>query len=309
VKSYKKIILFQVELILIISLLIFNLKMEEVVILSPRSDNQALIDNDIYEFKQTFSKRSSPINAFANLINTPHSTPVLSAMDEAPPDVGSATSSLKYKDSYLIAIIGDSMVETMGDSLEYLQGHIEKKYPGVNFVYYNYGVGGENVESALGRFDKEFNFGNKHYGSLSTLKPDILIVGSFAYNPFSNHDRKKHYSLLSDLVVRAKEASDNVYILAEIAPLENGFGKGIGGVNWPEELADKHTVSIIEQLENAVVLADTIGVGLINVYSSSRVGGGKYGDVVYVNGHDGIHPSVEGHTFTARLIAKEIDLK
>ena len=45
------------------------------------------------------------------------------------------------KTSYSIAIFGDSMVDTMGEKLEYLQETLGKKYPQTKFDLYNYGVG------------------------------------------------------------------------------------------------------------------------------------------------------------------------
>ena len=157
-------------------------------------------------------------------------------------------------------------------------------------------------------FDKKLVQPNKDYAPLSELKPDIIIVGSFAYNPFPDHDRDQHWLELAGLVDKAKESADQVYILAEIAPLEDGFGVGFGGVNWSEEITDVHTAHIIELLENAVGLSEPLGVGLINVFSESQIPDGRYGKREYVDGHDGIHPSALGHQFTADTIASTISL-
>ena len=102
--------------------------------------------------------------------------------------------------------------------------------------------------------------------------------------------------------------TQNVYILSEIAPLKEGFGKGPGGVNWPLDLSYKQAQNIVEQLENAVNVSKVENITLINAYKESLIKG-KFGNPVYVSGNDGIHPSVEGHVLMANLIARTINLK
>jgi len=208
------------------------------------------------------------------------------------------------QESYTIAAIGDSMVETMGGNLEYLGKALKNKYPDTGFAFYNYGLGAENVSEGLARFDKSYSYLSRNFPPLHELSPDVIIVGSYAYNPLVPYDRQKHWSELASMVVMAKEITPNVYVLAEIAPLESGFGNGVGGVNWPESMAKEHSVHIIEQLENAIAIASVLEVGLIDVYSASTRKESIYGEQVYVNQHDNIHPSVDGHTFMAQKIAE-----
>ena len=200
------------------------------------------------------------------------------------------------------------MIDTMGGSLDYLKTAMIKKYPGIDFVMYNYGIGSENVSAALERFDKPFVRGQQNYGALPELAPDVLIVGSYSYNPFPIQDKNKHASDLTRIIQKAKNAPDGVYLLAEIAPLENDFGDGVGGVNWTDEAARAQSTKIVELLENTIVLSDKIDVELIDVYSASRVENSRFGKREYVDFHDNIHPSVLGHTFTAQIIADSIVL-
>lgn len=211
------------------------------------------------------------------------------------------------KSSYSIAIFGDSMVDTMGEKLEYLQETLSKKYPQTKFNLYNYGIGGQNVEQGLARFESSFVNRERQYLPLPALAPDVLIIGSFAYNPFPTHDRNRHYSLLRDLIAKAKNVSSNIYLLAEIAPLKTGFGKGKNGVNMSENVAFEHATHIIEQLDDVINLSKEQNISLINVYYESRVDG-YYGNPYFVNPDDGIHPSVAGHYFTAESIAEKIKL-
>ncbi len=212
------------------------------------------------------------------------------------------------KASYTIAIFGDSMVDTMGDNLEYLGKSLVNKYPLTEFKLYNYGIGGQNVEQGLGRFESTFSNKTRQYPPLPALHSDVIIIGSFAYNPFSIHDKNKHYTLLSQLVEKAKNIAPRVYVLAEIAPLKIGFGKGKNGVNWPEDMSKQQALQILEQLDNAVNVSSSQGVKLINAYHRSRIDG-AFGSTYYVNPDDGIHPSAPGHTFMAELIAETLEFE
>lgn len=212
------------------------------------------------------------------------------------------------KTTYTIALYGDSMIDTMGESLDYLSKSLSFKYPKTAFKFYNLGIGSQNVEQGLTRWDEEFHYQNRNFPPIAQIRPDVIILGSFAYNPFPPHDRNRHYLKLKELVSYAKLLTQNVYILSEIAPLKEGFGKGPGGINWPQDLANKQAQNIVEQLENAINISKSENITLINAYKESLMEG-KFGNPVYVSGHDGIHPSVEGHVLMANLIAKTISLK
>lgn len=214
---------------------------------------------------------------------------------------------LPKKAYYSIAIFGDSMVDTMGENLEYLQETLANKYPGTKFNLYNYGIGGQNIEQGLARFESPFLNRERNFPALPTLNPDILILGSFAYNPFSTHDRNKHYDLLKDLVNKSKTLSSKIYLLAEIAPLKIGFGKGNNGVNMPENAAYEQSIHIIEQLDDVINLSTSENIPLINTYYISRIDG-KFGDPYYVDPDDGVHPSVAGHSLIAETIVLKIKL-
>lgn len=211
------------------------------------------------------------------------------------------------KQRYVIAAFGDSMVDTMGDSLDYLKKALQEKYPHTEFVMYNYGVGSENVEEAIDRLDKPFHNGNRDYAPLKDLSPDILILGSFAYNPLVTEDKNLYWSKLAELISNVKKITQNVYLLAEIGPLYNGFGRGPGGVNWPEDKAREQSQKIKKNLEDAIGLARATNTNLIDTYTPSLRSSGLV-NPKYVNSHDNIHPSIVGHTFMARIIADTLKL-
>lgn len=206
--------------------------------------------------------------------------------------------------SYSIAIIGDSMVDTMGERLEYLEHSLKKISPSTSFHLYNYGIGGENVGEGVARFSSPFHFRDRTYPALPQVHPDYLIIGSFSYNPFNPYDRNKHWLGLKQLVESAKTVSPHVYVLAEIAPLIHDFGKGPGGINWSDPAI--HVGHIIEQLQNAEGIAKVENVGLIDAFAKSQINSQHEGNKIYVDPNDNIHPSIAGHEFIANLIANTL---
>lgn len=212
------------------------------------------------------------------------------------------------KKTYVIAAYGDSMIDTMGENLEYLSQALKIKYPGVAFKLYNYGIGSQNVEMGLARWNSAFTNRERSYPAITAINADVIILGSFSYNPFFPHDANKHYLLLTQLVQKAKETGAAVYLLAEIAPLYDGFGQGPHGPNMAIDAAHDQSNRILEQLESVAGLASSQGVGLIDAFTPTQVNG-KYGSLLYINSDDGIHPSATGHEFVAEKIVETIHLK
>lgn len=215
----------------------------------------------------------------------------------------------KQEKAIKLAVFGDSMVDTMGERLEYLEKSLKTRFPQLQFELYNYGMGSQNAEEGFQRLKKPFTYQTRSYPSLSDLHPDILIIGSFAYNPFFPYDRDRHWLALTKIIEEAEKISSNVYILAEIAPQKSSFGRGPNGVNWEADTSYEHATHIVEQLENAVGLSKTLRVSLINVFQQSQINSQKEGRKEYINSDDGIHPSVRGHELMANMIASNIELK
>lgn len=306
-KDRLKYLLLVSEVVLIAFLVVVNLKLE------PEKGSKDIKTGTVKTQKiklVTYEqpKINSPGVGFGDIMDLEIQKPVVLAAEH---DLSQATAEFQQapsKNSYTIAAFGDSMIDTMGGNLEYLKDSLESMYPGINFAYYNYGIGAENLETGIARFDNSYSYHNRSYSPITQTSPDIIIVGSYSYNPFSPYDRNKHWLKLSELVDRAKQASGNVYILVEIAPLADGFGEGPGGVNWPKDLSNNQAKIIVEQLENAIGVAKEKNVGLINVYSRSLIKGSKFGQAQYVSKHDGIHTSEAGQKLTAEVIVSTIKL-
>lgn len=181
------------------------------------------------------------------------------------------------------------------------------RYPTAKFKFYNYGIGSQNVVEGSNRFDVPFSYKTRNYPRINEIKADVIIISSFAYNPLSPYDKSAYLNALKDLIAKSKNTGAQVYLLAEIAPLKVGFGKGVGGVNWDEVKTKEHVSYILQNLDAAVALAAQTNTPLINAYKASQVDG-KYGNKTYVATHDGIHPSIEGEVFIADIIADTLKL-
>lgn len=213
------------------------------------------------------------------------------------------------KNQYTIAVYGDSMEDTMGERLEYLEIALQKRYPTVNFRLYNYGRGSQNVEDAYGRLGDSFQHQDRNYPPLAEIDPDVIVVGTFAYNPFWPHSVAKHTEYLTKLLKYMKTVSGNTYLLAEIAPAKNQFGQGPGGVNWSEIDSYIQATNIIALLENGIRVAEDLQIPVVDAFTPSIVGADKSGNLDFINVYDHIHPSKEGHEYLANLVGEKIRLE
>ena len=235
------------------------------------------------------------------ILTNPTPTPILASI------VGSQTRTA-VKPEYTIAVIGDSMIDTMGEYADYLEHRLKRVYPGTIFHLYNYGRGSQTVSEALAKVNDAFHYQTRNYPPLPSIKPDIIISGSFAYNPYTPYDRNHHWIELTHMIEKLRVITPNVYLLAEIAPLRKDFGTGHQGVNWESSTNYIHSGHIIEQLQNAEGLSRTLEIPLIDVFADTYNEVTKEGNAAYIDPADHIHPSVYGHEKMAEKIVEVLDL-
>lgn len=229
---------------------------------------------------------------------SPEPTPVSSPLETVEENSHTKLS----KSSYSVALFGDSMIDTMGD-LKFLSDALLDKYPEVKFTLYNYGIGSQNIKQGFERLNLAYSYHERNYTPITSVKPDVIILGTFAYNPFDPHNPSTYKSFLSSAIKQLKETTPNVYVLLEIAPLGENFGKGEKGVNLGPEYGIAQSKKINEQMELASSVAQSLGVPTIDVFSKTK------GRQNYTSPDDGIHPSYDGFIFTSNLIAQTILLK
>lgn len=236
---------------------------------------------------------------------SPTNTPVPSNESQKKPVL--SPSETNAPKEITIALFGDSMIDTMGDKADVLAQVLKRKYPDTIFTIYNYGIGAQNVEAGLARFDSPYVYFKRDYPPVASVNPDIVIVGTFSYNPFNPHDPGRHIEALTNLLQKAKQTGADVYLLVEIAPLSEDFGRGEKGVNMTTQAAADHASHIRENLEDSLNVARSVGITAIDAYTGSKINE-TTGTKTYVNPDDGIHPSYEGHLYTADQIVKTIKL-
>src|SRR3990167_8086275 len=79
-------------------------------------------------------------------------------------------SAVPSKDEYVIAVYGDSMEDTQGEVMEYLDHALKEKYPRTRFNLYNYGMGSNNASDGLARWDKPFHYMDRNYPAITEIK-------------------------------------------------------------------------------------------------------------------------------------------
>ena len=204
-----------------------------------------------------------------------------------------------------IAIYGDSMVDTMGTALPYLETALEQYYPQVNFALLNYGIGAQSIEQGKEGFNQAYSYKDRNYPAPASSGADIIIIESFAYNPMGEDGLDKQWLALSQIVDQARASGAKVMLLATIAPTKSQFGQGPGGIDWPQDTAWQHAGLIGRYLENAVNLGGSLNLPVIDAYHASLLANGE-GNLNYISSHDHIHPSVAGHQFVANLVVQKI---
>lgn len=244
----------------------------------------------------------SPENVTVALTeNVPSILGVATDSAEATSASKSATAIPLKKDEYKIALLGDSMIDTLDADLPLLKEELEKKYK-AEFTLYNYGIGSENVELGLARFEKPLSYKDRNYPALSELKADVIVIGSFAYNPFEVHDVNKYWLTMAQLIQKAQATKALVFVLADIAPLYEKFG--VGTLDWDTETRKDHAEKVAEQLDSVIALSQTLKVPLIDLYTESKKKE-RFGDGSLTS-NDGIHANEEGRKLVVKRLVEQL---
>ncbi len=240
--------------------------------------------------------------------------------DEAPSDTPLQGSTLQTesektptpstrKKSYTIALLGDSMVDTLGPDFPALKDKLKNLYPNTNFTILNYGVGATNIDYGIERLTNSYSYLGEQKSSLVSQNPDIVVVESFGYNPYSFDEGAldKHWLAIAKIVdtLRANIPGVKVVIAATIAPDAATFGDGAPGLSFGAEDKWEHVDVIKKYLDNAAKFAASQKLPLADAFHPSLDGNGN-GKEVYINQGDHIHYSDAGRTLMATKVADAI---
>ncbi|MEK7543241.1 MAG: SGNH/GDSL hydrolase family protein [Patescibacteria group bacterium] len=225
---------------------------------------------------------------------------------------GQATSAVvrtTKKSTYTVAFLGDSMTDTLGSDLRLVQDEFLRVYPKTSFTLLNYGVGGENIVSGLERVTRETTYLGSHRPSLISTHPDVVVIESFAYNPFTFEigALEQHWLSLAYIVdvLRSNIPEAKIVIAATIAPNSKVFGDGAPSLAFSREDKLERTGTIKRYLENAIRFAQSQQIPLADAYHPSVDNSGE-GKMLYINPADHIHYSDAGRQLVARTIVETV---
>lgn len=213
------------------------------------------------------------------------------------------------KSHYTIAFLGDSMTDTLGSDLRLVRDELLRVYPATTFTLLNYGVGGENIVSGLERLIRDTVYLGTLRPSLISQQPDVIVIESFAYNPFTFEigALDQHWLSLAYLVdaISANIPDGRIVIAATISPNSAVFGDGSPGIAFSAEDKLERTQTIRRYLENAIRFAQSERLPFADAYHPSLDLNGE-GKLLYINPGDHIHYSDAGRKLFARTVVDTI---
>jgi hypothetical protein len=256
---------------------------------------------------------NQPSMSFGTLGNvTP--TPTLAVLI-APTPLQTATPSptpVTYqarKKHYAVALLGDSMIDTLGPDAPHLKNKLTALFPGTSFTILNYGVGATNIDYGIERLTTAYTYLGKEIPSLLSQSPDVVVVESFGYNPYSFDTGAidKHWLALATIVNTLKTRIPGVKIIiaATIAPNSKTFGDGAAGLSFSATDKWQRTQTIKQYLDSTVKFAKSQGLPLADAYHASLDKNGD-GILTYINGGDHIHYSDAGKSLFAQKVTDTI---
>ncbi len=213
------------------------------------------------------------------------------------------------KKSYTIAVLGDSMVDTLGPGVPHLKTKLSSLYPATTFTILNYGVGGTNIDYGIERITSGYTYLGNSIPSLTSTHPDLVVLESFGYNPFpdANGGVDRHWIALSKAIdtLRASIPGVKIVIGVTIAPNSKTFGDGAAGLAFSLQDKSERTTIIKEYLASTAKFAQSQHLPLADAYHASLDGNGD-GILSYINGGDHIHYSDAGRALFAQKVAGAI---
>ena len=232
-----------------------------------------------------------PAVSFGQIVNSSPSSQVLGeSIDATPSATPTPPPHTTNKKSYTIAFLGDSMIDTMGPGLPAVQSRLHGLYPATNFNLLNYGVGATNLEYGIDRITNSYNYLGNQIPSLASTHPDVVVLESFAYNPFPDADGgvNRHWLDLGRAVDTLRQTIPGVKIViaATIAPHPS------------EVMSADHVAVIASYLESTIAFANGEHLPLADAYHGSVP--------EFTNPGDHIHYSDAGRAFFAQKVTEAI---
>lgn len=210
------------------------------------------------------------------------------------------------KSTYTIAVLGDSMVDTLGPGVPHLSQELKKAYPTISFTVLNYGVGASNIEYGITRLTNGYTYLEETKPALLSTNPDIVVVESFAYNHWDNSqsDLDRHWLAINKIIETIKNHNSNTKIILSSSIAPHCATYTDGSANLPPERKFKECETVKAYLQNMVNFATSQSYPLADAYHASL--SGSDGQEKYINAGDHIHPSDAGKLLFAQKVAEQV---
>lgn len=209
-----------------------------------------------------------------------------------------------------VAMLGDSMTDVLWQSLPQLRTALEKYFPEIKLNLYNFGVGASNIEYASYRLTNDYQYMGKSFPAVLSIKPDVLVLESFAYNNFGDGQEglDKQWLLIAEIIEKTKRISPKTKIIlaSTIAPNSAVYGDGIDGVSWSLDQKRARAVTVRRYLENMINFATSREYPLADAYHSSIDASGE-GKLEYISASDHLHLSGPGEVLFCNKVARAIE--
>lgn len=206
-----------------------------------------------------------------------------------------------------IAVVGDSMIDTLQRDLPQLKILLAQAFPNIDFTLINHGVGATDIEYGLNRLTNAYAYLGTEYPSVVSQNPDIVVIESHAYNPWSNSqgDLDRQWLTIAKMIDTLRSHLPNVQVVlaATIAPHSKTFADG--SINFDEKAKQDKVKTIRSYLQNIVNFANSQKLPLADAYHASFDEAGD-GDKKFIDPADHIHPSGPGGYLFAQKIVDTI---
>lgn len=216
--------------------------------------------------------------------------PITEATVVVPKNIGGISKTVS------IALLGDSMIETLYSDI--LNKSLLTYYPNSTFNISNFGSPSQTIEYGKKRLESE----------IIPLKPDIIVIESFAYNNFGNTEdsMNRHWLELGAIttIIKTKLPNTKIILATTICPNPITFGNGSEFRFSSMEKQEKaKTISLY--LKNTINFATSQNFLLADTYSISCDRSGQ-GLPELINTQDNIHPSELGKQLFADTLSQTI---
>lgn len=219
-------------------------------------------------------------------------------------NLSTSSGMIKYPEDYAIVLVGDSMTEKLGNSVE-LKGYLNQYYPNKTFEVLNYGYGSTNILSVEDRLNKGTFYG-RDFRPILDIDFDLILIESMGHNPLSQYPLeeglKKQTETLDKIVseIAQKHKKSSIVFVATIAPDKKTYALG------KEDLSTQKRAEWASErdayIQNHINYAKSHNIPIIDIFDDSRdaQGDGKY---IFIDQQDHIHPSPTGVLFISKEIA------